>query len=94
MELELEILKGIHLGFVLERELKKRKIAKGKFALALQEYPQILSDITKGKRKMNTALSLKIEKALYLKEGFFMILQFFYDIELEKRKEINIIPNL
>ena len=70
MKLELEILKGMHPGFVLERELKKRKIAKGKFALALQDDPQILSDITKGKRKMNTALSLKIEKALDLEEVF------------------------
>ena len=44
------------------------------------------SAITKGKRGMNTALSLKIEKALGLEEGYFMILQVYYEIEEEKKK--------
>ena len=35
---------------------------------------------------MNTALSLRIEKALNLEEGFLMILQSFYDIKKEKAK--------
>lgn len=87
MKSELEILKGIHPGFALERELEKRHLRKGAFALSLQEYPQTLTAITKGKRGMNTALALKIEKALGLEEGYFMILQVFYDIEEEKRKQ-------
>jgi plasmid maintenance system antidote protein VapI len=37
----------------------------------LNEFPQSLGDITKGKRKMNTALALKIEHALGIEEGFF-----------------------
>ena len=36
---------------------------------------------------MNTALSLKIERALGLEEGYFMILQVYYEIEEEKRKQ-------
>lgn len=36
---------------------------------------------------MNTALALKIENALELEEGFFMILQVYHDIEEEKRKQ-------
>ncbi|MEO5645661.1 MAG: hypothetical protein ABIQ40_10650 [Bacteroidia bacterium] len=35
---------------------------------------------------MNTSLALKIENALGLEEGFFMMLQLFFDIEQEKRK--------
>ncbi len=35
---------------------------------------------------MNTALSLRIEKALNLEEGFLMILQSFYDIKKVKEK--------
>lgn len=87
MESTLNILKGIHPGFVLERELKQRNLGKSRFALSLQEFPQTLVSITKGKRKMNTGLSLKIEHALGLEEGYFMILQVYYDIEEEKRKQ-------
>ena len=86
MKSELNYLKGIHPGLVLNRELDKRHLRKGAFALSLQEYPQTLTAITKGKRGMNTALSLKIEKALGLEEGYFMILQVYYEIEEEKRK--------
>lgn len=86
MKSELKILKGIHPGLVLERELEKRHLRKGAFALSLQEYPQTLTAITKGKRGMNTALALKIEEALGLKEGYLMVLQVYYDIEEEKRK--------
>ena len=40
---------------------------------------------------MNTPLALKIENALGLEEGYFMILQVFYDIEEEKKRQINMI---
>ncbi len=36
---------------------------------------------------MNTPLALKIENALDLKEGNFMILQVFYNIKEEKRRQ-------
>lgn len=93
MKTNMSIIKGIHPGFILERELKSRKLAKGRFALSLQEFPQTLVSITKGKRKMNTALSLKIEHALDIEEGYFMMLQVYYDIEEEKRKKITEHPN-
>ncbi len=86
MSHELEVLKGIHPGIVLDRKLKERKISKGRFALLMNEYPQTLGAITKGKRNMNTALALKIEQALDLAEGFFMTLQIFYEIKQKKRK--------
>ena len=69
MKSELNHIKGIHPGLVLNRELNKRNLRKGAFALSLQEYPQTITAITKGKRGMNTALSLKIEKALDIKPG-------------------------
>lgn len=86
MKMPLDILKGIHPGFVLERELKKRGIAKSRFALQIGEYPQTLVSITKGKRKMNTALSLRIEQELNLEEGFLMTLQVFHEIAEEKKR--------
>lgn len=86
MKTELSIAKGIHPGLILERELKKRHLSKGPFALSLKEYPQTLVSITKGKRRMNANLALKVESALGIEEGYFMTLQVFYDIEEIKRK--------
>lgn len=92
---KLSILKGIHPGFFLAHELKKRKLSKRQFSLAISEYPQTIGSITKGKRDMNTVLSLRIEKALDLEEGFLMTLQAFYDIKKEKNKQrSHIIPPL
>jgi len=84
---EISILKGIHPGFVLERKLKERKLRKRPFALSINEHPQTISAITKGKRGINTPLALKIEHALGIEEGYFMTLQVFYDIKEEKRKQ-------
>lgn len=86
MKDEIAILKGIHPGLVLERELKKRNLPKGRFALSLDEYPQLIGDITKGKRKLSPRIALKLDKALGKEEGFFMVLQAYYEIEEEKRK--------
>lgn len=92
---DIEILKGLHPGIFLERELKDRKIPKSRFALSINEYPQVLGDITKEKRKMNIPLALKIEKALGLKEGFLMMLQLYFDIKQEKWKQhSNVKPDL
>jgi plasmid maintenance system antidote protein VapI len=87
MNKEIALLKGIHPGIVLEKKLKERKLSKGPFALSIQEYPQILGAITKGKRGMNTPLAMKIERALDLEEGFLMTLQVFYEINQEKLKQ-------
>ena len=94
MENTLSIIKGIHPGIILERELKQRHLRKGPFAISLKEYPQTLVSITKGKRRMNINLALKIEKALGIEEGFFMTLQVFYDIKELKKKQPKLHPNL
>lgn len=86
MNSNISIIKGIHPGLILERELKNRKLPKKSFALSINEFPQTITTISKGKRRMNPALSLKIEKALGLEEGYFMVLQAYCDIELEKKK--------
>jgi addiction module HigA family antidote len=80
----LDIIKGVHPGKIVERELKKRNINKRQFALLVGEHPQTLGAIIKGIRKMNVDLSLKIEKELDMEEGFLMTLQVFYDIKQVK----------
>lgn len=94
MKTQLSIIKGVHPGFILDRELKERHLRKGPFAISLQEFPQTLGSITKGKRRMNINIALKIEKALGLEEGYFMILQVYHDIEEEKRSRNKEHPDL
>ena len=86
MEALIEKYKGIQPGVILERELKKRSLKKGPFALSLNEYPQVLNDITKGKRGLTTALSLKIDDAFGLEEGTMLVLQAYYEIKQERLK--------
>ena len=94
MQNDITILKGIHTGVILERELKKRKLSKRKFALSIGEFPQTIGAIIKGKRDMNIPLSLKLEKALSLEEGFLMTLQVYFSIKKLKNDQSNIHPNI
>lgn len=87
MNNKIDILKGLHPGAFLQHELDKQKLKSGKFAESIGEHPQTLSAIIRGKRSMNTPLSLRIERALNLDEGILMILQVYYDIAQEKLKE-------
>lgn len=80
------MIKGIHPGLILGRELKARSMARGRFAISIGEFPQTLGAVIGGKRRMNTALALKIEEALAIEEGYFMTLQVFYDIKCEKQR--------
>lgn len=93
MKTKLPMIKGIHPGLILERELKQRHLHKGPFAISLDEYPQTIVSITKGKRRMNANLALKIEKALGIDEGYFMTLQVFYDIKELKKKQYKLQPD-
>lgn len=90
----IEKYKGIHPGFILERELKKRLIRQRPFALSINEHPQTLNAITKGKRNLNTAMALKIENKLAMEEGTLAILQTYYDIAIEKKTINSKTPNL
>jgi antitoxin HigA-1 len=94
MKQELDIIKGIHPGIYLERKIQEQQLKKGQLALAVNEYPQTLTTITKGKRNMNTGLALKLENALGLEEGTLMILQVYYDIGQLKKKQNAESPNL
>lgn len=93
MKTTLDIVKGVHPGKMIERELQKKNISKRQFALSIGEHPQTLGAIIKGNRKMNTDLSLKIEEKLGFEEGFLMTLQVFYDIK-QAKKDPNYKPDL
>jgi len=86
--------KGIHPGLVIKRELKKRGIKLRPFALSVNEYPQTLNAVTKGKRRVSTALALKIEQELGLEEGDIVVLQAYHDIEMVKNPTQTAGPDL
>ncbi len=95
MNTNISIIKGIHPGLILDRELKKRRLSKKQFAKSIDEFPQPLGAITKGKRRINPSLSLRIGERLGIDESYFSILQAYYDIEQEKRKQRkNLHPDL
>lgn len=86
MKDKIEILKGLHPGVYLQRELNKHRLKSGHFAESIGEHPQTISAIIRGRRAMNIPLSLRIENALGLEEGLLMTLQVHYDIVKEKQR--------
>lgn len=86
MKRKLEQYNGIHPGRVLERELEKRALKKGPFAISIGEYPQVINEITKARRGISPLLSLKIDHAFGLPEGTFYMLQAHYELDQVKRK--------
>ena len=86
--------KGIHPGIILERLQTQKGISQRPFAISIDEYPQTINAISKGRRKLNTPLALKIEKKLNLEEGTLALLQTYFDIKEEKNKVAQDTPNL
>ena len=90
----IEKYKGIPPGIILERLLKQKGISQRPFALSIGEHPQTINAITKGRRKLNVALALKIERELNLEEGSLALLQTYFDIKEEKSKIKQNTPDL
>jgi antitoxin HigA-1 len=76
----------LHPGEVLEEELEARNLKKSVFAMELKIYPSHFSNILKGKRDINAAIALKLEKALDISAEFWVQLQAEYDLKLERQR--------
>lgn len=88
MDSLIEIIKGIHPGKFIERELKKKTLTQRALAeLAGIQY-QTINAIIAGRRNLTTEQALKIESSLSLEEGFLAILQTHYDIKQYREKEL------
>jgi len=83
---QIDQIKGIHPGLVLERELKRLDIGHSVFAMEIGEYPTIITDIIKKRRGISAALSIKLDKYLNAEEGYFLILQSYFKIGRVKQK--------
>jgi plasmid maintenance system antidote protein VapI len=85
MNILIEKYKGIHPGIILERLLNKKGFH-SVLCYFYWEHPQTINAITKGRRKLNVALALKIEEKLSLEEGSLALLQTYFDIQEQKSK--------
>lgn len=92
----IEKIKGVHPGYILERELRERRMTKKAFAASIGEYEQVIGEVTKRRRRINPVLSLKMDKALDTpQQGYFMLLQTYFDLaEAQKELNRNIHPDL
>ena len=92
----IEQIKGVHPGYILERELRERHITKKAFAASIGEYEQVIGEVTKRRRRINPLLSLKMDKELEApQQGYFMLLQTYFDLaEAQKELNRNIHPDL
>lgn len=82
----LEQIKGVHPGQIVKRELERRKLKQGPFALSILEYPQVFNAVLQGRRRMNPKLAIRIERALNLEHGFLTLLQAYYDLRLAEQE--------
>jgi addiction module HigA family antidote len=95
MTINYEIVKGIHPGPLLERELAQRKISIEAFALRIHQPYDVIGDIVNAKRTLNAQLAFTIESVLGLQKGLLMKLQQFYDMrQLERAVSKMVHPDI
>ena len=96
MRYNIDLLKGIHPGKIIDRDLKRRSISQREFAKQINEHSQTLNAIITGRRNITTDMAIKIENMFGYDEGFLLILQVLYNIakykedSRKKRKAPNV----
>lgn len=88
MDSRIDIIKGIHPGKFIERELKKKDRTQRALAEETGIPYQTINAIIAGRRNLTTEQALKIDASLYLEEGFLAILQTHYDIKLYQEQKL------
>ena len=78
---------SLHPGEVLQIELASRDIKKSDFAEMLGMKPSHFSELLHGKRHVGAAAALKLEKLLDIPAEYWMRVQVYYDLFIERTKE-------
>lgn len=89
MNNHIDIIKGIHPGKFIGRELKKKNITQRKLADQTDISYQTINAIIAAKRNLTTEQSLKIADVLGYEEAFLALLQTYYDIKKLREIELN-----
>lgn len=78
---------ALHPGEILSDELEARSIKKMLFARQLGMKPSHFSELLHGKRHISASTALKLEKLLDIPAEYWMRIQVYYDLFIERNKE-------
>lgn len=78
---------ALHPGDVLNDELEARRIKKTFFADQIGMKPGHLSELLHGKRHVSAATAIKLEKLLDIPAEYWLRVQVYYDLFVERNKE-------
>ena len=84
---------ALHPGDVLNDELEAREIKKSSFAAQIGMKPGHLSELLHGKRHVSAATAIKLEKQLDIPAEYWLRVQIYYDLFVERNKKVKQ-PNL
>ena len=77
----------LHPGEVLADELEARSIKKTVFAAGLGMKLSHFSELLHGKRHVSAATAIKLERLLEIPAEYWMRVQVYYDLFVERQKE-------
>jgi antitoxin HigA-1 len=77
---------SLHPGEVLQMELAARDIKKSDFAESVGMKPGHFSELLHGKRHVGAALAIKLEKLLGISAEYWMRVQVYHDLFMERTK--------
>lgn len=77
----------LHPGEIINDELEARNIKKLVFAEQIGMKPGHLSDLLHGKRHVSAATAIKLEKLLNIPAEYWMRVQVYYDLFVERNKD-------
>lgn len=86
MRSKIDILKGVHPGKIIGRDLQKRNLSQRAFAASIGQHSQTLNAVITGRRNLTTEMALRIEQAFGYEEGFLLMLQAFHEIAVYKNR--------
>ncbi len=78
---------SLHPGEVLSMEIDARDLKKSVFAAQLGMTPSHFSELLHCKRNVSAATALKLEKLLGISAEYWMRVQVYYDLFIERNKE-------
>jgi len=78
---------ALHPGDILLDELEARGVRKTVFAEQLNMKPSHFSELLHGKRNVSAATALKLEKLLGISAEYFMRVQVYCDLFMERNKQ-------
>jgi len=81
MNNRIDILKGLHPGKLIARDLQKRHLTQRFLAQNTNIPSQTINAVINGRRNLTTEQALKIEALLEYEEGFLALLQTYYEIQ-------------